>query len=90
MIATYRGIIRDGKVELQGVKLPEGAEVIVVAEAYLTLQEQGERYASLSDEKWGEPFAAYRALSIKESGEVQEEDLTDEALTAVVHESRAT
>jgi hypothetical protein len=88
MITTYRGIIRDGKVELQGVELPEGAEVIVVTETFSTLQEQAVRFADLSQEEWRTPFTLYRAISKNQPGEAREEDLTDETLNALVHESR--
>jgi len=88
MIITYRGIIRNGKVELQGVALPEGVEVLVVAEANLTLQEQQERYGALSAEDWKAPFESYHILTSEGPVEVQADDLTDEALNALIHESR--
>lgn len=89
MIATYRGIIRDGKVELTGVALPEGAEVVVVVETHLTLSEQRLRYDALSDEEWRAPFLAYQRITADEPAEVQDSELSDESLNALVHDSRA-
>jgi hypothetical protein len=86
MIATYRGIIRDGKAELHNARLPEGAEVIVVAEAFLTLEEQAERLAVLTLEEWQSPFLLHQSLFQNHPGEAQEEDLTDQAWNTLVHD----
>ncbi len=88
MIATYRGFIRDGKIELPGVALPEGAEVVVVVETYVSLHDQEARYDALSTAEWRAPFVAYHGLSASESGSREEHELTDEVLNALVHESR--
>jgi hypothetical protein len=88
MLASYHGIVRNGRIVLRNVQLPEGAEVIVVVHSQLLLEEQEKRLAALSDEEWSAPFDAYIELAKAFPAEVDIETIGDEELVALVHEAR--
>jgi hypothetical protein len=88
MLASYYGIVRNGRIVLRDIQLPEGAEVIVVVHSQLPLEEQEERLASLSDEEWAAPFDAYIELAKAFPAQVDIETIEDEELAALVYEAR--
>jgi len=88
MLASYHGVVRNGRIILRDIQLPEGAEVIVVVRSQLPLEEQEKRLAALSDEEWSAPFDAYIELAKAFPAEIDIETLEDEELAALVHEAR--
>jgi hypothetical protein len=88
MLASYHGIVRNGRIVLRGIQLPEGAEVIVVVRSQLPLEEQEKRLAALSKKEWLAPFDAYIELAYAFPAEVDIETIGDEELTTLVHEAR--
>jgi len=90
MLISYRGVVENGKVRLRDtVLLPEGAEVIVVTQQPLSLEEQERRLAALPSEEWHRSFdAVRRAWDESESAELEGETLSDDELNAIVHLAR--
>ncbi len=88
-LTTYRGVIRDGKVDLTDAILPEGTEVVVVAQQPLpSIEEQKKRLATLSQEEWEAPFKAYQKLIEEYPGELDIDSISDEELVELVHQVR--
>jgi len=90
MLISYRGVVENGKVRLRDtVVLPEGAEVIVVTQQPLSLEEQERRLAALHPEEWRRSFdAVRRAWDESEPAELEGETLSDDELNAIVHLAR--
>lgn len=90
MLISYRGVVENGKVRLRDtVLLPEGAEVIVVTQQPLSLEEQERRLAALPPEEWHRSFdAVRRAWDESEPAELEGETLSDDELNAIVHLAR--
>lgn len=88
MLASYHGIVRNGRIILRDIQLPEGAEVIVVVRSQLPLEEQEKRLVALSDEEWSAPFDAYIRLVNAFPAEVDIETIGDEELVMLVHGAR--
>jgi hypothetical protein len=90
MLISYHGVVENGKVRLRDtVVLPEGAEVIVVTQQPLSLEEQERRLAALLPEEWPRSFEAVRrAWDESEPAELEGETLSDDELNAIVHLAR--
>jgi hypothetical protein len=90
MLASYHGIVKKGQIQLQEqVKLPEGAEVlIVVAPSLPEIEAQQRRLVALSDEEWQRPFEAFAQSAQEEQPEESIDSLSDEELVELVHQVR--
>jgi len=88
MLVTIRGVVRDGKVDLQETGLPDGTEVVILTEKLPSIEAQKRRLEALSQAEWEGPFLEY----IKLSEEYPDEDiskLSDEEIVAIIHDVRA-
>lgn len=96
MLASYQGIVENGRIRLIGATLPEGAQVLVVAPSPATtydktyppeVQEQLGRLNAIPPEEWRKSFDAIRR-AWKESApaELENEELTDQELVRLVHD----
>ena len=87
---TYQGVVEGGKVRLLNATLPDGVQVVVVApETLPSIEEQLERLRGLSPEEWRKPFEAIRqAWKKSEPADQEAETLTDDELSALIHEAR--
>jgi hypothetical protein len=90
MLTSYAGVVKGGRIHLRkGVKLPEGAQVVVVvAEKPLSLEEQERYLNSLSLVEWHRLFDEFLQLSHAQSAEVDIESISDDELVTLVHEVR--
>lgn len=88
-LTTYRGVIRDGKIELKDASLPDGTEVVVVAQQPLpSIAEQKKRLAAIPKEEWEARFDEYDKLLAENPAEKDIDEISDEELVALVHEVR--
>ncbi len=89
VLTTYRGIVRNGKIELEDAHLADGVEVVVVAQEKLpSVEEQIERFQAMSKEEWEKPFRDYFALAAREPPELDINSLSDEELVKLVDKAR--
>ncbi|HRQ38028.1 MAG TPA: hypothetical protein PLD25_08955 [Chloroflexota bacterium] len=89
MLVTYHGIVRDGKIELADMHLPDGAEVVVITQLPLSsVDKQKRRLAALSETEWRQPFETYWRLLQECETEADIESLSDEQINSLVHEVR--
>jgi hypothetical protein len=89
ILLSYRGVVKDGKIEIKGVTLPDGAEVVVVTQSLsLSVAEQKERLAALSDSAWREPFSDYVQALKENPAEADIAALSDADLNDLVHDAR--
>lgn len=88
MLTTYRGIVRNGKIELKDGYLPEGTKVIVAVERLPSIEAQKARFQAMSQEEWEKPFKDYAAFLAAHPPEADINELSDEELVALVHEVR--
>ena len=89
MLTAYRGIVRNGKIELEDASLPDGAEVVVVAqEKSPSLEEQKRRPADIPQEEWEARRDAYDQFLKEHPAEADISELSDEEIVALVHEVR--
>jgi hypothetical protein len=89
MLLTYRGVVKNGRVEIENARLPEGMKVVVVTHAALpSAAEQREKLATLSDSEWREPFEAYARTLRDSSAEAEIESLSDAELDELVHKAK--
>jgi hypothetical protein len=89
MLLSYRGVVKDGKVEIEDVALPDGTEVVVVTQSLsLSVAEQKERLAALSAGAWQQPFSDYVQVLRENPAEADITTLSDRDLDELVHEAR--
>jgi hypothetical protein len=89
MLLSYRGVVKDGKVEIEDVALPDGTEVVVVTQSLsLSVAEQKERLAALSAGAWQQPFSDYVQVLRENPAEADITTLSDGDLDELVHEAR--
>jgi hypothetical protein len=89
MLLSYRGVVKDGKIEIKRVTLPDGAEVVVVTQSLsLSVAEQKERLTALSDSAWREPFSDYVQALKENPAEADIAALSDADLNDLVHDAR--
>ncbi|NKQ34300.1 MAG: hypothetical protein HF973_01650 [Chloroflexi bacterium] len=90
VLMTYRGIVRNGKIELEDALLPEGAKVVVVAqEKEPSLEEQKKRLAAIPQAEWEARRDAYDQFLREHPADENIDTLSDEEIVALVHEVRA-
>jgi hypothetical protein len=75
-LVTYRGVVKEGKVQLKDIILPDGTEVVIVANQPVSINE------------WRKPFEEYFALADAFPGEQDINELSDEELVELVKEAR--
>jgi hypothetical protein len=89
MLLSYRGVVKDGKVEIKDVALPDGTEVVVVTQSLsLSVAEQKERLATLSTGMWQQPFSDYEQVLKENPAEADIAALSDTDLNDLVHDAR--
>jgi hypothetical protein len=90
-LTSYQGVVHNGTIRLREVRLPEGAQVIVVAAEPqpLSAEEQAQRLTTLPMNEWRKPFDDYRAIAEQHPAEVDIDAISDAELDALVHEVRA-
>ncbi len=89
MLLSYRGVVKDGKVEIKDVALPDGTEVVVVTQSLsLSVVEQKERLAALSVGAWQQPFSDYAQVLKENPAEADITTVSDSDLDELVHEAR--
>lgn len=87
-LTTYRGVYRDGKIELKDASLPEGTEVVVVAQHLPSIEDQKKRLAAIPKEEWEARFDEYDKLLSENPPGKDADAISDEELVALVHEVR--
>lgn len=88
-LTTYRGIVRDGKIIIQDANLPNGLEVIVVAQQLpVSLEAQKRRLAAVPQDQWESHLDAYDQFLKENPAEADFNDLEDEEIVTIVHEVR--
>jgi len=87
-LVTYRGVIREGKVQLKDAVLPEGAEVLVVTNQLPSVEDQLRRLRAVSDDDWRRGFLEYAQFVEDHPAEADINTLTDDEIVALVHETR--
>jgi hypothetical protein len=86
MLLSYRGVVKDGKVEIKDVALPDGTEVVVVTQSLsLSVAEQKKRLATLSGSAWQRPFGDYVQVLKENPAEADIAALSDTDLNELVH-----
>ena len=89
MLTTYQGVVEEGKVKLFGPRPPDGTLVVVVAQAWPSVEEQIARLRAIPDDEWRKSFDALRrAWDESEPAELEGEQLSTEELVKLVHEAR--
>jgi hypothetical protein len=92
MLASYHGVVENGKIRLQDAVLPEGTPVVVVvAESrYASVEDQLKRLSAMTVKERQAAFdAVAQAASQLPTPEVDVASVSDETLDALVHEVRA-
>jgi hypothetical protein len=89
MLVSYRGIVKNGKVEVTDAQLPDGTEVVVVTQISVSsAEEQKRRLAALSDSEWNRPFETYVRILKENPAEADSDTLSDTELNDLLHEAR--
>ena len=89
VLTTYRGIVRNGKIELEDAHLADGVEVVVVAqEKEPSLEEQKKRLATIPQAEWEARRDAYDRFLKEHPADEDIDTLSDEEIVALVHEVR--
>ncbi len=90
-LTSYQGVVHNGEIRLRDVRLPEGAQVIVVvAEPQpLSVEEQTQRLQSMPLDEWRKPFDELAERAAGHPAEVDIDTISDAELDALVHEVRA-
>ena len=89
MLVTYHGVVRNGKIEIADVHLPDGAEVVIITQLPLSsVEKQKQRLSALSDTEWHQPFETYSRLLQEREAEADIETLSEEQLDNLIHEAR--
>ena len=89
MLVSYRGIVKNGKIEVTDVQLPDGTEVVVVTQIPVSsVEEQKRRLATLSDRDWDQPFETYVRILKENPAEADIDTLSDTELNDLLHEAR--
>jgi hypothetical protein len=89
MLVSYHGIVKNGKVELSDVELPDGIEVLVVTQTMPpSVAEQKKRLVALSDSEWRQPFAEYAQILKENPPEDNLTALSESELNHLVHEQK--
>jgi hypothetical protein len=86
MLVSYRGIVKDGKVEIAGTPLPDGYEVVVVTQSPPNGVETPPQ--EMSDAEWRRPFEQYLKVLRENPAEVDVMTLSDAELNDLIHEER--
>ena len=88
-LTTYRGIVRDGKIIIQDADLPNGLEVIVVAQQLpVSLEAQKRRLAAIPQDEFENRLDEYDQFLKEHPAEADISDLSDEEIVKLVHEVR--
>lgn len=88
-LTTYRGIVRDGKIILQDADLPNGLEVIIVAQQLpVSVEAQKRRLAAMTQDEWEGRLDEYDQFLNTHPAAEDSSHLEDEDIVAIVHEAR--
>ncbi len=89
MLATYWGIVEEGKVRLLGPKPPDGTLVVVVAQGWPSVEDQIAQLRATPQDQWHRSLDALRrAWDESEPAEWEGERLAEDELVKLVHEAR--
>jgi hypothetical protein len=88
MLVSYRGVVKNGKVEIPEAHLPDGSEVLVVAQTFSSIADQQERLASLSDAEWQRPFIAYSNALKENPAEADLSELPEQAINELIYPAK--
>ncbi|HZY41507.1 MAG TPA: hypothetical protein VFF59_05845 [Anaerolineae bacterium] len=90
-LTSYQGVAHNGAIRLRDVRLPEGAQVIVVvAEPQSpSAEELAQRLTTLPMDEWRKPFDNYSVMAEQHPADVDIDTISDAELDAIVHEVRA-
>jgi len=90
-LTSYQGVVQNGVIRLRDVRLPEGAQVVVVVAETQTLSvdEQLQRLQARSPDDRQRRFDELADRMSQHQAEVDIDTVSDEELAALVHGVRA-
>lgn len=90
-LTSYQGVVHNGAIRLREARLPEGAQVIVVAAEPqpVSAEEQAQRLQSAPLAERQRRFDELAELADERQAEVDIDTISDAELNAIVHEVRA-
>jgi hypothetical protein len=88
-LTSYQGVVHNGVIRLRDVRLPEGAQVVVVVASALPVEEQVSRLQAIPPAERQRRFDTLAERAEQYQAEVDVDTVSDEELDAIIHEARA-